>query len=172
MHGIIYSILNLKEVKKLFKNIKIIMTIILFGILGAIISAGVGTFWYSMKTPMGKIHMASLGFDKLSKEEQNKKIAEAKPHMWKSYLLQLFLSFLTSTFIAFVVNQYKHMGLPVSLAYISIASIWLSFTVPLVGQALLWSNTDKKLVWKKFFSDSLSNLVTFLIIIFVFNLFI
>ena len=50
------------------------MTIILFGILGAVISAIVGSIWYSMSTPMGRVHMASLGFDKLSKEEQNKKI--------------------------------------------------------------------------------------------------
>lgn len=152
--------------------IKIIMTIILFGILGAVISAIVGSIWYSMSTPMGKVHMASLGFDKLSKEEQAKKISEAKPHMWKSYLSQLILSFLTSTFIAFVVSQYKNSGFPIVFAYASVTAIWISFTVPLVGQALLWSNTDKKLVWKKFFSDSLSNLVTFLIIVFVFNLFI
>lgn len=148
------------------------MTIILLGILGAVISALVGTFWYSMSTPMGKVHMASLGFDKLSKEEQDKKIAEAKPNMWKSYLLQMFLSFLTSTFIAFVVSQYKNSGLPASLSYASIAAIWLCFTVPLIGQSLLWSNCDRKLVWKKFFSDSFSNLVTFLIIIFVFGLFV
>jgi hypothetical protein len=32
-------------------------------------------------TLMGKVHMQVLGFDKLSKEEQAKKIEEAKPHM-------------------------------------------------------------------------------------------
>lgn len=148
------------------------MTIILLGILGAIISAIIGTFWYSMSTPMGKVHMASLGFDKLSKEEQEKKIKEAKPHMWKSYLTQMFLSFLTSVFIAFVVNQYKHSGFPIYFAYGSVAAVWLCFTIPLVGQALLWSNCDRKLVWKKFVSDSLSNLFTYLIIVFLFNLFI
>lgn len=148
------------------------MTIILFGILGAVISALIGTFWYSMKTPMGRVHMASIGFDKFSKEEQDRKIREAKPTMWKSYLAQMFLSFLTSVFIAFVVTQYKHSGFPVYMAYGSIFAVWLCFTMPLVGQALLWSNCDRKLVWKKFFSDSLSNLVTFLIIVFVFSLFI
>lgn len=148
------------------------MSIILFGILGAIISAIVGTFWYSMSTPMGKVHMASLGFDKLSKEEQKKKIEEAKPKMWKSYLAQIFLSFLTSVFIAFVVMQYKNAGFPIYFAYGSVAAVWLCFTIPLIGQALLWSNTDRKLVWKKFFSDSLSNLVTYFIIIFIFSYFI
>ena len=44
-------------------------------------------------TPMGRVHMQYLGFDKLSKEEQDKKIEEAKPHMRKSYLGQTLLSF-------------------------------------------------------------------------------
>ncbi|MEI6353050.1 MAG: DUF1761 family protein [Candidatus Nomurabacteria bacterium] len=143
------------------------MTIILFGILGAIISAVIGTLWYSMGTPMGKIHMKSLGFDKLSKEEQKKKIEEAKPNMWKSYLLQMFLSFLTSAFIAAILSYQKSTVLAV---YVEIFAIWFCFTIPLIGQALLWSNCDKKLVWKKFFSDSFSNLVTFLVIVFIFSL--
>lgn len=142
------------------------LTIILLGILGAIISAVIGTFWYSMATPMGKVHMASLGFDKLSKEEQDKKIAEAKPNMWKSYLLQMFLSFLTSAFIAAILSYQKSM---LAAVYGEVFVIWLCFTIPLIGQSLLWSNCDRKLVWKKFFSDSLSNLVTFLVIVFIFS---
>ena len=47
------------------------MKIILLGILGSVISAAIGTFWYSMKTPMGKIHLESTGFSKFSKEEQD-----------------------------------------------------------------------------------------------------
>ncbi len=145
------------------------MTIILFGILGAVISALLGTFWYSMKTPMGKVHMASIGFDKLSKEEQDKKIAEAKPNMWKSYLLQIFFSFLTSIFIVFIVMQQKNQ---IGYVYLEIIAIWLCFTLPIIGQTMLWGNVDKKLVWKKFFSDSFFNLITYLIIVFVFSLFV
>lgn len=143
-----------------------ITTIILLGILGAIISAVLGTFWYSMATPMGRLHMKSLGFDKLSKEEQKKKIEEAKPHMWKSYLLQIFLSFLTSAFIAGIMYFQKSMT---NAVYGEIFAIWLCFTVPLVGQALIWNNHDRKLAWKKFFSDGLFNLVTFLVLVFVFS---
>lgn len=143
-----------------------ITTIILLGILGAIISAVLGTFWYSMATPMGRLHMKSLGFDKLSKEEQKKKIEEAKPHMWKSYLLQIFLSFLTSAFIAGIIYYQKSM---VSAVYGEIFAIWLCFTLPLTGQALIWNNHDRKLAFKKFLSDSLFNLVTFLFIVFVFS---
>ena len=57
------------------------MTIILLGILGAIISAVIGSIWYSMKTPMGKIHLESTGFSKFSKEEQERKMKEMKPKM-------------------------------------------------------------------------------------------
>jgi len=49
-------------------------TIILIGVLGAVISAVIGTFWYSGMTPMGKWHMQYLGFDKLSPEEKSANI--------------------------------------------------------------------------------------------------
>jgi len=144
--------------------------IILLGILGAIISAVIGTFWYSMKTPMGRLHLESTGFSKLSTEEQERKMQEMKPKMWKYYLGQMFLSFLTSAFIAFVMIKQKAFGLSSLATYGEVASIWLCFTIPTIGQALLWGNCDLKLRWKKFFSDSLSNLVTFVVIIFVFSL--
>ncbi len=143
-------------------------TIILLGVLGAIISAVIGTFWYSMKTPMGKIHLESTGFSKFSKEEQEMKIKEMKPKMWKYYSVQMLLSFLTSIFIAFIMTAQKGFGSAV--IYGEVAGVWLCFVVPLVGQSLLWGNVDQKLRWKKFVSDSLSNLVTFLVIVFVFSL--
>ncbi len=143
------------------------MAIILLGILGAVISAVLGTLWYSKGTPMGKIQLESIGFTKLSKEEQDAKIQEMKPKMWKSYLAQLALSFLTSAFIAFVMQEQK--GLGTATIYGEIGAVWLCFVVPLVGQALLWSNVDPKLRWKKFFSESFFNLVTFIVIIFIFS---
>jgi len=45
-----------------------------------------------------------------------------------------------------------------------VAFNWLAFMVPVIGQGILWSNCDPKLAWKKFFSDSLSNLVSVLLI--------
>lgn len=143
------------------------ITIVLLGILGAIISALVGTFWYSMKTPMGKIHLASLGFTRLSKDEQERKMREMKPRMWKYYLVQILLSFLSSVFIAFIMIAQKAFGSAV--VYGEVAGVWLCFVVPIIGQSLLWGNVDQQLRWKKFFSDSISNLVTFLLIIFVFS---
>ena len=143
------------------------ITIILLGILGAIISAAIGTFWYSMKTPMGRVHLQSTGFSNYSPEEQQRKIQEMKPKMWKYYLLQMILSFVTSVFIASIMTAQKGFGSGV--IYGEIAGVWLCFTVPLIGQSLLWGNIDQKLRWKKFFSDSLSNLVTFMVIVFVFS---
>jgi hypothetical protein len=68
------------------------ITVITIAIIGAIISAITGTLWYSGATPMGKLHMQYLGFDKLSQTEKDARIAAAKPTMWKMYTAQLVLS--------------------------------------------------------------------------------
>ena len=142
----------------------------LLSILGTVISVVIGTIWYSIKTPMGRLHLESSGFFKNSKEEQKRKIKEMKPKMWKYYLAQMFLAFLTSIFIAFIMIEQKSFGAGSMAVYGEVAAIWICFTVPAIGQSLLWGNTEVKLRWKKFFSDSLSNLVTLLAIIFVFSL--
>ncbi|OGY94040.1 MAG: hypothetical protein A2406_00195 [Candidatus Komeilibacteria bacterium RIFOXYC1_FULL_37_11] len=147
------------------------MIIIIVGFLGAVISAITGTLWYSGSTPMGKWHMQYLGFDKLSPEEKNKMIAEAKPKMWKSYSAQIILSFLTSFFIAFVTSYTVQNGGPASAVYYYIPMIWIAFTVPMIGQNILWGNHSGSLAWKQFFSGSFYNLITFLIIAFVATLF-
>jgi hypothetical protein len=140
------------------------MIIILTGVLGAIISAVTGTIWYSNATPMGKWHMAYLGFDKLSKPEQDKLIAEAKPKMWKTYSAQMFLSLLTSLFIAGVTSYTIQSGGPANAVYYYVVMIWVAFTVPMIGQNILWGKTEGGLAWKKFCSDSAYNLITFLLI--------
>jgi hypothetical protein len=142
------------------------LTILLVGVLGAVISAVVGTLWYSGATPMGKWHMQYLGFDKLSKAEQAKTMAEAKPQMWKSYSAQLFLSFLTSLFIGFVTSYTVQNGGPASSVYFYVLMIWVSFTVPMIGQNILWSSSKGSLAWKRFFSDSVYNLIAYWIISF------
>ena len=145
------------------------MEIILLGILGVVVSTVIGSIWYSPKTPMGRIHMDSLGFSKLSKEDQDKRMAEAKPTMWKYYLASMILSLLTSIFIAFIMVEQSGYGY--GIIYGEVGMVWLCFTVPLVGNSLLWGNCDKHLRWKKFVSDILENLVTYFVIICVFSLF-
>ncbi len=87
------------------------MSILLLALGGAVLSAVVGTFWYSNATPMGRIHMKSLGFDTLSGEEKKKKMEEAKPMMPKMYAGQMLLSFLTSFAVVFIVTMSMNNGL-------------------------------------------------------------
>jgi hypothetical protein len=138
--------------------------IILLALLGSVLSAVVGTIWYSNATPMGKLHMRFLGFDKLSAEEQKKQMEKAKPEMPKMYGAQFLLSFLTSFSVVFIVTESLHNGLTLGMAAGFLAMNWLCFMVPVVGSSLLWGNCDRKIIWKKFFSDIACNLVTVLLI--------
>ncbi|MFA5856540.1 MAG: DUF1761 domain-containing protein [Candidatus Pacearchaeota archaeon] len=140
------------------------LDVILIGIIGTIISVIIGTFWYSMSTPMGRLHMQSIGFTKLSKDEQKKAIEKEKPYMWKSYVIQMILSFLTSFFIAFVTKYTIQNGQSGSSVYFYVVFIWLSFIIPIIGQSLIWGNIPKNLRVKKFISDSIYNLITYILI--------
>ncbi len=139
-------------------------TIILLAIVGAIIAAVVGTFWYSDETPMGRIHMRSLGLDKLSEAEKQVVIAKAKPMMPKMYAGQLSLSLLTAFATVFIITLSIRNGISFGMALGFIAMNWLCFVVPTIGGAILWSNTDREIAWQKFFSDIFSSLVTLVLI--------
>ncbi len=139
-------------------------TIILLAIGGAVIAAIVGTFWYSNATPMGKIHMRYLGFDKLSPEEQQKKMEEGKSMMAKMYIGQLILSFLTAFAVVYITTLSLKNGLTLGMALGFVGLNWLCFVVPTIGSGILWSNCDRSIAWKKFFSDIASNLVTVVLV--------
>ncbi len=140
------------------------ITIIILSIIGAVLAAVIGTIWYSNSTPMGKIHMRYLGFDKLTDEEKKAKMIEAKPMMLKMYSGQMILSLLTSFATVFIVANSLKNGLSLGMALGFITLNWLCFMVPIIGSGIIWSNCDRAIVWKKFFSDIFSNLVTLLII--------
>ncbi len=148
------------------------ITVALLALLGAIIAAVVGTFWYSNATPMGKIHMKYLGFDKLSPEEQKIKMEEAKPMMAKMYIGQLLLSFLTAFAVVYVVTTGIHNGLPFVLTLGFVLMNWLCFMVPIIGSGILWSNCNRSIAWKKFFSDIFCNLVILLLTAYMASLFV
>jgi len=116
--------------------------------------------------------MKFLGFDILSEEEQKRKIEEAKPMMWKMYLGQGILSFLLSFAVVFVISMSVQNGVPFGMAVGFPIMSWLCFMVPATGSAILWSNCDRSIVWKKFFSDISSNLVTILSIAFLMSFFV
>lgn len=118
------------------------LTIILLAIGGAILSAVIGTFWYSNSTPMGKLHMKYLGFDKLSEDEKKAKMKEAMPMMPKIYASQMVLSFLTSFAVVFITLMSLRNGVPASITYGFIILNWLCFMVPIVGSGILWGITQ------------------------------
>lgn len=148
------------------------LTILLLSLAGSVIAAGVGTLWYSNATPMGKIHMQYLGFDKLSEEEKKQKMEAAKPMMFKMYAGQMALSFLTAFATVFIVTTSIKNGLSLTLAMGFVALNWLCFVVPTIGSGIIWSNTDPKIAWKRFFSEIFANLVTLLLIAFLASFFV
>ncbi len=135
-------------------------TVIVLALVGTLISIVVGTLWYMPITPMGRLHMRYLGFDKLSPEEQKQKIEAAKPTMWKTYLGQMALSLLTSLSVVFIVSMSIKNGVPVVMALVFPFMNWLCFSVPAVGGTILWGNAESAIVWKKFISDVGCILVT------------
>ncbi len=148
------------------------VTILLLSVLGAVIAAVVGTLWYSNATPMGKIHMQYLGFDKLSEDEKKRKMEEAKPMMPKMYAGQMALSFLTAFAVVYIITTGMRNGLSFGMSLGFIAINWLCFMVPIIGSGILWSNTDRTIAWKRFFSDIFSNLVIVVLIALVASLFV
>jgi biotin synthase-like enzyme len=139
-------------------------TIFLLSLAGVVISVAVGSFWYSPGTPMGRLHMRHLGFDKLTAEEQKKMIEKAKPTMPKTYVAQMLLSLLTSLATVFIITMSVQNGVPFMMALGFVIANWLCFMVPVNGSQILWGNVDRKIAWQKFFSDILSNLVIILLI--------
>ncbi len=147
------------------------ITIILVSLIGVVISIIIGTVWHSPKMWGGKIHMEYIGFSKLSAAEQQQKIAEAKPHMWKTYVMQMVLSFFTSFFIVFVLSKSIENGEGVNMFYSYLAFVWLSFTVPLIGGNVLWGPVEGSLRIKKFLADSIYHLITYGVVAWVASLF-
>ncbi len=116
--------------------------------------------------------MKSLGFDTLTPEERKQKMEEAKPMMPKMYAAQMALSFLTAFAVVFITTIIVQNGFPLKMALGFVVLNWFCFIVPTIGGALLWSNTDRTIVWKKFFSDIFSSLVTLVLICLLASLFV
>lgn len=139
-------------------------TIIILTAVGAVLASVIGTLWYLPKSPMGKIQMQYLGFDKLSEAEQRQHIEAAKPNMWKLYAGQMALSLLTAGAVVAIVTMSMEGKVPFSMAAGFVAFNWLCFMVPVVGSQILWGNCERSIAWKKFLSDSFSHLAIVLAI--------
>jgi hypothetical protein len=144
------------------------MNIILFGIVGAIISMIIGMVWYSPKL-FGKSQLDFNGKRVLTSEDHKNKLEGSKDLVFKKYLAQFILSFITSFFLALVIKG-GHGLIFDKYLFMFIALIWLSFTVPMAGANVLWSDVSNKIALNKFLSDIFYSLVTFMIVSYVFSL--
>lgn len=140
------------------------MTTIILAVVGAVVAVVIGTLWYGPKSPMGKLHMRYLGFDKLSEAEQQQTIEAAKPNMWKLYVGQMVLSLFTAGAVVAIITMSMEGGVPFTMAAGFVAFNWLCFMVPVVGSQILWGNCDRTIAWKKFLSDSFSHLAIVLVV--------
>lgn len=148
------------------------MTIILITVLGAIASLIIGSVWYSDKTPMGRLHMRSMGFDKLSPDEQKAAMEKGKKMMGKLILGQFILSLFTSFFLAYITVVGITNGETIWMVFGYAAMAWFAFVIPVVGSNLLWGSVKGKTAWQKFFSDIANFLITFIIIVLIAKLFV
>ncbi len=147
-------------------------TIILIAVIGAIVALVVGSIWYSPGTPMGRLHMKAIGFDKISPDEQKRLIEEMKPKMWKSYLMQFIMSVMISFFVGFITVVGMRNGQTFGMVVGEAFFVWIALMVPVIGSGILWGNTPRDIAWKKFFSDALSYAVTIGLVLIVARLFV
>ncbi len=98
----------------------------------------VGFVWYGplFGKLWGKIH----GFDKLSKEVQQKLMNEMGP----IYGIQLFVTIVTTFVLAIFITNLRGWN-PYGMA----GFFWIGFVVPAQVSSVLFSNTEKKWMLKK-----------------------
>jgi hypothetical protein len=97
-----------------------------------------GFIWYGplFGKLWGKIH----GFDKLSKEVQQKMMSEMGPY----YALQLFVTVVTTFVLAIFITN-----LPGWNPYGMAGFFWIGFVVPAQVSAVIFGGTEKKWILKK-----------------------
>lgn len=99
---------------------------------------GVGFLWYG---PLfGKLWGKMHGFDKLSKETQQKMMKGMGP----IYGIQLLVTIITTVVLAIFIS-YQPSWNPYAMA----GFFWLGFTVPAQVSSVLFSNTPKEWMVKK-----------------------
>lgn len=99
---------------------------------------GVGFVWYGplFGKLWGKIH----GFDKLSKETQDKMMKEMGPY----YGLQLLVTAITTVVLAIFITNLSGWN-PYGMAFF----FWLGFVVPAQVSSVIFSNTPKEWMFTK-----------------------
>lgn len=108
-------------------------------IIATIVQFMIGAVWYSalFGKLWGKIH----GFDKLSKEVQDKMVKAMGPF----YALQALMTLITSFVLAIFINY-----LPSSWNVYALAGFfWLGFVLPTQVSAVIFGGTESKWIAKK-----------------------
>lgn len=148
-------------------------SLFLIALLGVVISMVIGTLWHMPNVPTGKLHMDYIGFTKLSASEQERQMKASQPHMWKSFLGQAILSYMSSLFIVFVMYYTTQGGVASSMVYGYVCMIWLGFVIPTFGWNLIWWGHDHpaRFLWIYFISQAIYYLISYLVIAYVFHFF-
>lgn len=108
-------------------------------VIATIVQFVIGAVWYSFLFGKlwGKIH----GFDKLSKEVQQKMIKTMGPF----YVLQVLMTLLTTIVLAIFITYLPHDWNPFAMA----GFFWIGFVVPTQVSAVIFGGTDSKWIVKK-----------------------
>ena len=104
----------------------------------------VGSIWYG---PLfGKTFIASMGWDKISKEEQDK----MKKGMIGNYVLQFIFSLVTIWVLAVVLHYFRIVRTDLSgtVAGLHVALLaWVGFYLPVKCGEKLWTGKMDKMLW-------------------------
>lgn len=129
-------------------------------LLGVVISVVIGSVWFS-PLMFGKLWMRINGVEHKSKEE----LRAMQKEMGSAYILQALLSAM-QVFAMFLLIE---LAWPFGFSWVyMVIFLWMGFVIPIQTGDLLWGNTTKGLRVKKFLVNASYQLITMLIIGFVY----
>ena len=107
-------------------------------IIATVVQFALGAIWYG--PIFGKLWGQIHGFDKLSKETQQKMMKEMGPY----YGVQALVTLISTIVLAiYITNE------PTWNPYAQAAFFWIGFVVPAQVSAIIFGGTDKKWLVKK-----------------------
>lgn len=129
-------------------------------LFGVVISVVIGSVWFS-PLMFGKLWMKINGVEHKTKEE----LMAMQKEMGSAYILQALLSAM-QVFAMFLLIE---LAWPFGLSWVyMVIFLWMGFVIPVQTGDLLWGNTPKGLRVKKFLVNAGYQLISMLIIGFVY----
>jgi len=108
-------------------------------LLATVLQFVCGAVWYSVF--FGKLWGQIHGFDKLSKETQQKMMSKMGPFYGIQFLVTLVTSFVLAIFITYLPQDWNVYGLA--------GFFWLGFVVPAQVSGVIFGGTESKWMVKK-----------------------